>query len=165
MSWLSNATGIHLNLKPLAPVIGGAVGSLVGMPTLGAAAGGMLSHLGEHAPAQPSGGGGFSLPGALGAAGSWLGGNGGKNALGVLQGLNAAQLQNQATQYAKGAYGNTMQSWNQRAPLRAAGIAGMLQPRIPDMSALSTIAGRNPYAVAPTGASPSPLVPVQGAPR
>lgn len=211
MSWLSKATGIHLNLKPLAPVIGGAVGSIIpGVGTaLGAGLGSFLSGVGNKqgvgksllqggasalgggllgaagrfaAPlaagaastmgggAGKPGAGGFQMPsmgqvgsgalGALGSAAGWLGENGGKNALGLAQGVNAAMLEKKAEDYAKNAQGSVQQSYNERAPLRAAGIQGMLKPQIPDLSGLTGMAGRNPYAIKPQGASPAPLVPI-----
>ena len=55
----------------------------------------------------------------LGQAGQFLTGNGGMNALGVAQGINAAQLQQKSNQYATNAMGDVNASYNERAPLRA----------------------------------------------
>jgi hypothetical protein len=89
-----------------------------------------------------------TLPGIMSAAGNFLTGNNGLNALGAAQGLNAALLQQKALQYAKDAEGTAMGHWNANAPLREAGRAGVLNPKSSvDVSALPGIrrAG-NPFA-------------------
>lgn len=83
-----------------------------------------------------SGGGGFGgilnkikgLPGVSSAA-NFLTGNGGLNALGTAQGVNAALLNQKALEYAKNAEGTAMSQWNKNASLRDAGRAGMLAPK------------------------------------
>ena len=96
---------------------------------------------------------------ALGSVGSLLTGNGGINALGAAEGVNAAMQQRQANNYAKSALGGVQQSYNERAPLRTAGIQGLLNPQTPSIQGLSSIAGRNPFA---SGApAPGPISPNQ----
>lgn len=68
------------------------------------------------------------LPGVSSAL-DFLKGNNGLNALGVGQGINAALLNKKALEYAKNAEGTAMGQWNQNAPLRDAGRAGMLAPK------------------------------------
>lgn len=98
---------------------------------------------------------GGNLGQAAGAAGNWLGGNGGMNALGAAQGLNAAMLGQKSSNFADMAAKNVDEAWKQRAPLREAGVAGMLNPKTVDTSALRRISARgNPFAERPT--------PVQG---
>jgi hypothetical protein len=93
-------------------------------------------------------GGGSGLPGIMSAAGKFLTGNNGLNALGAAQGVNAALLQQKALQYAKDAEGTAMGNWKANDPLRTSGRAGMLNPKSSvDISALPGIrrAG-NPFA-------------------
>lgn len=88
-------------------------------------------------PAEAAAGGGLSgaLSGLAGKAGGFLTGNGGKNALGVAQGIDSILQQRTSNQYAKDALNSVEGSYNQRAPLRAQGIQQLL----------SSQAG-NPYA-------------------
>lgn len=75
--------------------------------------------------------------------------------LGAAQLVNAANLQKQSTGYAKDAYKTATQSYADRAPLRALGIAGLQNPQTPDLSSLNQIQG-NPFTVkkpAPTPVS------------
>ena len=86
--------------------------------------------------------GGLNIGGLLGGVGDFVTGNNGLNALGIAQGINAANLQKQSTQYAKDAMGQVQGSYNERAPLRAQGIQGLLNPQTQDISELSAIRGR-----------------------
>lgn len=89
-------------------------------------------------------------PGVLGELGSFLTGNGGKNALGLAQGVNAAMLQKQSSDYAKQAMGDVQNSYNERAPLRSAGIQGMLNPQTGANAAIAGLPQTgNPYARKP----------------
>lgn len=75
-----------------------------------------------------SGGGGGLLggiEGLAGQAGNFLTGNGGKNALGIAQGVNSALQQKKSTDYAKDALGSVEAAYNAKAPLRTQGL-GML---------------------------------------
>jgi len=83
--------------------------------------------------------GGKALDGAgsvLGAAGDFLTGNNGLNALGVAQGLNAANLSKQSTDYAKQAGDIGMQNWKMGEEMRNQGKAGLLAPKQIDLSGL-----------------------------
>lgn len=83
--------------------------------------------------------GGKALDGAgsvLGAAGDFLTGNNGLNALGIAQGLNAANLSKQSTDYAKQAGDIGMQNWKMGQPLREQGLAGLTAPKQIDLSGL-----------------------------
>lgn len=118
-------------------------------------------------------GGGASLPGAstvqgllgkLGGGGSspsngggvlgFLTGNNGLNALGVAQGVNAAALGQKSSDYADQAANLATSRWNQQAPLRTAGVAGMLAPQSPFTP--PPIPGGNPFAMPQPQAVPPP---------
>lgn len=71
-----------------------------------------------------------SLEGLAGKAGDFLTGNGGKNALGVAQGLNAFLEQKKSTDLAKQALGSIEGSYNQRAPLRAQGLSMLANSQV-----------------------------------
>ena len=74
---------------------------------------------------------------------------------------NAANLQGQSQQYAQDALATQEANWNQEAPLRTAGIAGLLNPSTPapgvaNLAALNTAASKgNPFATAVPLPSPS----------
>lgn len=184
MSWLSKATGIHINLKPLAPIIGGAVGSIIpGVGTaLGAGLGSFLNgvgngqSVGKSALAGLASGAGGAVLGKLGGLASKIPGVG--SAVGAAQGLGhtlegipgvsslenilkqaggkipgmlsdalshpletagvisgaldqakARGLQTEAINAARAGY-------DSRAPLRAKGMAGLLNPTAPDLSGI-----------------------------
>ena len=97
------------------------------------------SMLGGGGGADGGGGGGFS--GFLSKYGT--------PALLAAQGLNAANLGRQSSQYGKDALSSVQQSYAERAPLRAKGLAAMLNPASPNLSALRTVASSNPYAPKP----------------
>lgn len=141
-------------LPGIAPA--GASGAAAG-PSLGAQGSGASNV--ANAAAGGGGGGGIAstiqgilgkiggLPGVSSAA-NFLTGNGGLNALGTAQGINAALLQQKALDYAQKAEGTATGNWNANDPLRQAGRAGMLNPKSSvDTSALPGIrkAG-NPFA-------------------
>lgn len=84
-----------------------------------------------------------SLEGLAGKAGSFLTGNGGKNALATASALSSYLNQQKANDYAKNALGSIEDSYTQRAPLRTQGLA--------------TLAGSqagNPYATGQPNALP-----------
>ena len=97
-------------------------------------------------------GGVLGLDGLGGSIGDFLGnGRGGLDlgkigllGLGGLQMKNAADLQKQSTGYATDALKGVQENYNSRAPLRAAGQGGMLNPQIMDLSHLLDHSG--PYA-------------------
>lgn len=150
MSWLSDRTGIHLNLgnvaKAALPVVAaapflGPLGGLVSkIPGVGAAVGAL-------------GGLASKIPG-VSAVGNFLKGHG-SDVLKAAQGVNAAYLGNKATGMANNALGSVTSSYDQRAPLRVAGVQGMLaaQQRTPRSQA---IASTNPYAPKPASDLLSP---------
>lgn len=129
-STLSKIPGAQAVEQGLGGVAKNALGSLTG------GAGG----------AADSGGG---LGGLLGGLGGWITGNGGKNALGAAEGVNAALLQKQANDYAGQALNQAQALWNQRAPLRTGGMAAM-----------QASLGRNPFAGAAPVAQAVPTPPV-----
>lgn len=155
MSWLSNLTGVHLNLGPISAATNGIgdaamkAAPLAGLiPGVGPLLGGILSHVPGAGAVQEAAG---HIPG-LGAAADWLTGNGGKNALGIAQGINAASLQSKSNDYAKNAAGSVSNSYDTRAPLRAAGQAAMLNPGQGIAAKIAAVPrGANPYAQAPAG--------------
>lgn len=69
------------------------------------------------------------------AIGRWLGGNGGRNALGLAEGVNTALKENQANQYAKDALNQTKAAYDSLAPLRSAALSSLLSAQ-----------GANPFA-------------------
>lgn len=89
---------------------------------------------------------------ALGSAGDFLTGNGGKNALGIAEGVNAGMLQSKSNDFANNANASVNDSYTARAPLRQAGIAGMLNPGQGIQAKIAAIPqGANPYSPAPAG--------------
>lgn len=115
--------------------IPGAVGSTVA---------GKLPSLVQGAVNGASGGGAGGIGGGVL---DFLGGNGGLNTLALAQGVNAAQLGAQAQQYASTAANDANSRWAAQAPLRSAGIAGMLNPTSPYTA--PALPGGNPFAPAP----------------
>lgn len=147
MSWLSNIVG-------KAPIIGSAINSVahnVVDPLARAAVskipGGSLALgagdlIGKMIPGGP-GSGGPSLQGL----GDFLGGNGGKNLLGLAQGVNAAMLQHKSNGLANNALGSVQSDYDSRAPLRQAGQAAMLHPEAGLQARIAALPqGANPYA-------------------
>jgi hypothetical protein len=122
MSWLSS----------LLPAVGGAIGTIVGGPGAG-----LIGSLAGQGAAQ-------DLGGSSGAAGAIGGISGPTQSLALADSLLGAQqyakeqsLQNQALQSA-------VQGYNQRAPLRAQGIANITQAKDPDLD--SIFQSSNPFA-------------------
>lgn len=103
----------------------------------------------QYPGSQYPGGGGPGVPGSAADPSMWgrvmdfLGDHGAQILAGA-QGVNSAILGQKAREYGKNALGQAEQSYNEREPLRAAGIAGMLNPQTPDLSGLMKNAG--PYA-------------------
>lgn len=129
---LDNAGGIsgiasHIpgaqSLESILGSVGGGAAGSVGNTSLGLGAAG--TGVGGVADAAAgSSGGGFG--GLIGQAGHFLTGNGGKNALGVAQGISSVLDQQKANNYAKDALGTVEGSYAQRAPLRAQGVQQLL---------------------------------------
>lgn len=67
-----------------------------------------------------------------------------------LQGANSAYLGQKSNALSDKALKGVEANYAERAPLRAAGLRGLLNPTAPDTTQLSTIAQRNPYAAPPT---------------
>lgn len=82
--------------------------------------------------AAGSGGGGL-----LSDISGFLTGNGGRNALGIMQGVNAAQLGQKSNQFANDAVNSAQSAYAAKAPLRVAGIQGLLNPQTQDLSSLT----------------------------
>jgi hypothetical protein len=175
VSILSKVTGIHISphgvhiepLKALGTVAAlgslGALGPLSGalqaIPGAGAVAG-AASKVGSIASKVPG----------VAKIGDFLGSHGGvgglvKAGLGYAkdhpmdilagaEGVNSALQQKQATNYAKDAAGAVTGSYNERAPLRVAGLKQLLNPDLPDTSFVGDAPG-NAYSrkrVAPLNA-------------
>lgn len=169
MSWLSQATGVHISphgvslskpdpigvaktaltnplfdgalaigLPGIGSAIGGALSAIPGASAVGGALGGLGSAVGGALSEIP---GASSIEGLLGKAGGLLTGNGGKNALGLAQGVDSVLNQQQANNYGKDALGAVTGAYNAAAPLRAQGLQGLLNPQAPDLSNISNIAG------------------------
>lgn len=89
------------------------------------------------------------IPKALGAVQNATGGQGlGMTALETAQGLNAANLSRQSTDAANKAVGIMQQNYDAKAPLRDAGIKGLLNPVPLDTSGISAMRlnSNNPFA-------------------
>lgn len=201
MSWLSKATGIHINLAKRLPsnlsmvlanavpggsLIGSAINHSIKQDALAGAENTPLALAGTHAlgngtdtpagggsagdaggAAGGAGGGASSIPGwvlegiksGVPAAIQWIKDNAGS----IVQGATVAEAvyrQLQADKYAKQGLQLGMDSYNERSPLRQAGLQGMLNPgaRTPDLSALRGLAGPgsgNPFAKGLPMAGPS----------
>lgn len=115
---------------------------------------------GGQAGAPAAGGIGGYLSSALGGINPLTG------ALAGAEVVNAGQLGAKANQYANQAYGSAAGSYAERAGLRKQGIAGMLNPQTPDLTGLTAIRGRNPYAPPPPGVptAQAPAMPLNRAP-
>lgn len=81
--------------------------------------------------------------------------------LSVAQLVNAANLQKKSTGLATGAMDQVNTNYAERAPLRVAGLEGMLRPQTADLASLAQIAGQgNPFA--PKKPLPAAPLPVRG---
>ena len=167
MSWLSKITGIGISphgvkidpLKALGTVAGLATGG-IGGAAIGALKSGALGAIGhaiggqdgqEVAGAIPDAAMGIhdsgGLSGLLGKAGDFITGNGGRNALGVAQGINAAMQQRKSGQLANEALAQARSSYAERAPLRAQGLQQLMNPQTQDLTPLRAVMSQgNPYA-------------------
>jgi hypothetical protein len=75
-------------------------------------------------------GGSGGVSGLLKSAGGFLTGNGGKNALLVAQGINAALQQKKSNELANQALHTAEDRYNAQAPLRAMGLSGLTRPDV-----------------------------------
>lgn len=97
--------------------------------------------------AAPASGGGFSVGGALGKAKDWALADGGKNLLNLATGAYGVYQQAQGNQMMRDAAGRDAARWAEGAPLRQAGLQGLLNPVPVDTSSLDALAGQgNPFA-------------------
>lgn len=124
MAWYNSLHDLVGDVAKVAPIAG-----LVAGGPLGGAIGSAVSH----------------IPGLQGAT-EFLKGNGGKNALGALQGVNAAYNQQKSSGLANNALGTVQAEWDRRAPLRAQGQAQMLAPGQGIAARIAAVPNRNPYA-------------------
>jgi len=102
--------------------------------------------------AQPVQDSGLKLPSLGGLMPGGGQGDGGLDSLLGLAGVaNSAYLQDKSNNYAKNALENVQRSYDERGPLRAAGVAGMQAPprTLPELGAIRK-SGANPFAM--TGA-------------
>lgn len=185
--------GVGSVLGGLGSAIGGAASAIPGVSAIGGALGGIGSAIGGAASAIPGvssiegllgKGGASALGGAipdsamgLGGGGSgllsgaeqFLTGNGGRNLLGLAQGVNAAQLGQKSNSYANDALNSAQNAYNEKAGIRQQALNGLQNPTAPDLSNLSKIASSIPqlpqnYAGSATTADPSKLQPFQQLP-
>ncbi len=129
----SGATGA---ISKLAPIAAKAIGG-VGTPSAGSPSGGDSSGL-------PS-----WLSSILGTAGN------------ILPQVNAANLSAQSNQYAKDAVNTATGAWDAKAPIRASGIAGILNPQA-GATPYTPLQNRgNPFAVQPPpNTATQPIAPI-----
>lgn len=165
MSWLSKITGVHISphgvsiepLKALGTVatlgsmgaLGPVAGALEAIPGAGAVMGG-LSKVGGALSSIPGAGAiesGVSKLGGVSGMANTAGGflkNHGDQLLGAgsaYQGYKDSQKSNDLMNQALGI---ANQSYADRAPLRTAGVQGMVNNKAPDLS--SVFASGNPYS-------------------
>lgn len=151
--------GIGGALASGAGAVQGAVGGLgsgiahavEGIPGIGGAVGGAVHGI-EGAVEGHGGLGGLLKQGA-----GWLTGNGGKNALGLAQGVSSVLDQKKSNEYANKAVGTMEGAYNEKAPLRAQGLQGMLAPHHEDLSGLANIAGKLNTSNVPQAGQPQDL--------
>lgn len=129
---IGSALGGVLGSLPGAAAVGGALSSIPGASAVGSAlgAGGAAGAATSAIPDAALGigsGGSIGLGGFLGKAGEFLTKDGGKNALGVAQGINAALQQKKSNDYARQALDTVEGRYNAQAPLRAQGLAGLMR--------------------------------------
>jgi len=122
-------------------ILTGALGKLAAPGgNIGSAVGGALSGAAAGAAGQGIrgllGGSGIKLPGGISDIGKFLG-------LGVADLVNAQTLGKKSSDLANQALGTVQENWNLGAPLRTAGRAGVLNPKIMDLSQL--LANSGPY--------------------
>lgn len=129
----SGAGAIGSGLGAAEGAVGGALSHIPGASAVGSALGlGGGGAAEEAASAIPDsalgiGSGPTGLSGLLGKAGSFLTANGGKNALGLAQGVNAAMQSKKQNDLANQALKTVEGSYNERAPLRAQGLQGLMR--------------------------------------
>lgn len=122
--------------QSLAGLLGGGAGAAgaagaAGQAASGAAAGGAIPGVAGAAQAAGSSPGVLgSLEGLAGKAGSFLTGNNGGNALGLVGGVSSYLNQQKANDLAKQALGSVEQSYGERAPLRAQGLSTLAQSQV-----------------------------------
>jgi len=166
MSWLSKISGIHVSphgvkiepLKALGTIatlgsfgalgpVGAALGSIPGAGAISSGVskvGGILSKVPGADKLGSLVTGGKGIPGAVSKVGSFLGDHGDQllGAGSLYEGYKANQrsndLMNEALHYAKDSY-------DTRAPLRTAGVSGMLNQQRPDLSSVYANPS-NPYS-------------------
>lgn len=172
------APGGNIGEAAKGAAIGGAAG--YGASKIGGAlsgGGSMLDKakgvLGAGASAAPmvsgASGGGGGLPDWLSGIGGYLTGNGGGNALAIAQGANATMLGKKSSDLADEALTSAKDNYAERAPLRTAGIAGMLNPGQGIAAKLASVPNHNlygpPASLAPANAMPATprLAPAQRA--
>lgn len=145
--------------------VGDAVGRMIPKPGgIGAAAAGVAGVPGLQ-----------SIEDLLGKGKDFLtGDDGGLHALEAAQGVNAAMLGKKSSDFANNAMGSVQQNWDERAPLRSAGMAGMLQPGQGISAKIAAIPNHNLYSqgapqigpAVPQGApAPNPLLRPAPAPQ
>lgn len=169
----SSASSAPIDLSGMTPEQMAAVGDASAGTAADTSGADMLGGLtGKALASTANAGGGATLPGASTVAGlagkvagggsspssgggilDFLTGNNGLNALGIAQGVNAAQLGEKANNYADQAANLATSRWNAQQPLRTAGVAGMLNPVSPITP--PAMPGGNPFAMP----QPAPVTP------
>lgn len=131
MSWLSSLTGVGISPKGIKINPMKALGTALTVGTLGSA--GPLAGVMSRIP------GAAAVGGLIGKA-KKIPGVGGiidyaqHNPLELLSGINSAMDAGHARDLQGRAEGIAMDNYNARAPLRTAGLQGMLKPAVPDLS-------------------------------
>lgn len=151
MSLVSKITGVHISphgvkIEPL-KALGTAltIGSFGGLGPVGAALGAIPGAGAVASGVSKVKGALAAIPG-ISKVGGFLKDHGDQ----LLAGAGAIQNANDmshANDLLKTGQGYAQRSFDERAPLRAAGISGMLNPQTPDLSGINYGSQGNPYAI------------------
>lgn len=141
-----------LAIPGVGPALSGALGS-VGSAVTGAL-GGLGSAVTGAIPALGNLGG---LGGAVKQGADWLLKDNGRNALGAIAAVDAASQRRRADNLTNRAVGLDTGRWRDAAPLRDAGMSGLLNPVPVDTSRLAALGSQgNPFA-GPSAPPPAPV--------
>lgn len=174
MSWLSSwlnkqgaiGKGINKIGGPVVKAVGKVAHEIPGVGSvmdLAETAGNYIPDPFNHGSVGGSGSG-IKLPGVsgvdnlLGDAGKFLTGNNGLNALGIVQGINAAQLGQKSSDYADKAQQAIQGAWDAKSALRGPDIINRIaNPRTPNLLGVDAMRiGANPFAKPLPGVMPAP---------
>lgn len=152
--------GVYDRNKAVLAPVAATLGTLA-LPGVGSALGGLLGSAGSAVsgalgaiPALGSLGG---VGGAVKQGADWLLRDNGRNALGAIAAIDAASQRRRADSLTNQAVGLDTGRWRDAAPLRDAGMSGLLNPVPVDTSRLAALGSQgNPFA-GPSAPPPAPV--------